>query len=399
MPRRMASYGDRADNGLASDQDLTRVGPAISGQDLEELVLALGLESGDAEDLAGRSVRETPLTLPPGRGGGSRAPPVARPRERAGPPPRRLPPRRPRRASPPPACASPPSPGASDSTLRPLRRMVARSHSCRTSVSRWVMNRTERPSDFPVPHDGEHVLRLVGGQGSGDLVEEQQMGVLRQRPGQVEQAEDREREVLDGGVEVERPEVHPIEPLQHGVGVDPGEPQVLVDGEVGDQRRVLEHGGQPGTGGVGGAVSRFASTPLTATVPLSAANTPERILTMVLFPAPLAPSRAWISPGMHGEVHRSQGDDRAIALGDGPRSRAGGTGRSRMALRRRPAPHGRPPMVGDRAPTRDGRPALAARFRSAAHRCCRPMTSSAARTSCTDRSPRRCSTRRLGSGT
>ena len=42
---------------------------------------------------------------------------------------------------------------------------------------------------------------------------------------------------------------------------------------------------------------RVASAPLTVTVPLSAAITPERILTIVLFPAPLAPSRAWISPG------------------------------------------------------------------------------------------------------
>ncbi len=39
------------------------------------------------------------------------------------------------------------------------------------------------------------------------------------------------------------------------------------------------------------------STPLTRIVPVSAANTPERILTSVLLPAPLAPSKAWISPG------------------------------------------------------------------------------------------------------
>ena len=45
-----------------------------------------------------------------------------------------------------------------------------------------------------------------------------------------------------------------------------------------------------------------AALPLTEIVPWSGRITPVRHLTSVLFPAPLAPSNAWISPG---ETERS----------------------------------------------------------------------------------------------
>ena len=69
-----------------------------------------------------------------------------------------------------------------------------------------------------------------------------------------------------------------------------------LDRQVGDQRRVLENGGQPGLllGGARGP----AVAPFTSIVRCRRRYTPERILTKVLFPAPLAPSRAWISAGL-----------------------------------------------------------------------------------------------------
>ena len=79
--------------------------------------------------------------------------------------------------------------------------------------------------------------------------------------------------------------------------VEPGDAHVLCKREVGDQRRVLEHRGDPGGHRVGG-LTRAARRPLTAIVPESAGKTPERILTRVLLPAPFAPSRAWISPAL-----------------------------------------------------------------------------------------------------
>ncbi len=42
---------------------------------------------------------------------------------------------------------------------------------------------------------------------------------------------------------------------------------------------------------------RRTGSPCTDVVPASEVMTPERILTSVLLPAPLAPSNAWISPG------------------------------------------------------------------------------------------------------
>ncbi len=40
---------------------------------------------------------------------------------------------------------------------------------------------------LPLPHHGEDVFRLIGGQGGGDLVEQQQLGVVGQSPGEIEQ--------------------------------------------------------------------------------------------------------------------------------------------------------------------------------------------------------------------
>ena len=52
-PARIASYGCRAFKRLARDADLAAVGADGAGERVEQLVLALALERGDAEHLAG----------------------------------------------------------------------------------------------------------------------------------------------------------------------------------------------------------------------------------------------------------------------------------------------------------------------------------------------------------
>ena len=53
---------------LAAHQDLARVGAAVAGQNLEQLVLSLGLEGGDAEDLAPSKQERNVVDLVAGRG-------------------------------------------------------------------------------------------------------------------------------------------------------------------------------------------------------------------------------------------------------------------------------------------------------------------------------------------
>ena len=121
---------------------------------------------------------------------------------------------------------------------------------------------------------------------------------MRQGPGEVDQPQDLERQLPDRERRSrDRPNPSSPATICTDLDIDPGETEVLRDGQIGNQRRILEHGGQtrpPSHRRDGGAKSVPHSLRI---VPESAANTPERILTSVLLPAPLAPSRAWISPG------------------------------------------------------------------------------------------------------
>ncbi len=314
-----------------------------------------------------RSVRETSLTLPPrerwrvSSAAGCSAPGARRPASSA-------------------VASSATSPSIAATSLR-LAALARRQRlrrcarcggwwpgrtCCRTSVSRWVMNRTERPSDFQCRMTVNTCSAWSADRAAVISSRSSRWGSCASALARSSSRRTREREVLDGGVEVERPEVHPVQPLQHGIGVDPGEPQVLVDGEVGDQRRVLEHGGQPGTGGVA-RPSQVRIDPVDRDRPAVGGDHPREDLDHGALPGPVGPEQGVDLARHHGEVHRSQGDDRAIALGDGPGLEQGGRvghgwlsagGRHRTAA----------PMVGDRAPTAMGARSRS-RFRSAAHRC------------------------------
>ena len=104
----------------------------------------------------------------------------------------------------------------------------------------------------PAAHDVEHPLGEVGGQRRGHLVEEQDVRVDGQRPGQVEDAQHGERQVAHHGVpvQVEGTPSSVTQPMNGSRGAS-GEAQVGRHVEVGDERRLLVDGDHAGLAGVG----------------------------------------------------------------------------------------------------------------------------------------------------
>ena len=147
-PRRMASYGCRAQR-PAVDDDLAAGGLDVPGEDLEQPVLALALQGGQPQDLAGGDLEgdagvlpvdeevahDQPLVRSLGLGGplpGDVADPGAGLGEHGGDDlglPALL-------------------PGWKEATSRPSRRTVHMSQCWRTSASRWEMNSTDRLRSF-----------------------------------------------------------------------------------------------------------------------------------------------------------------------------------------------------------------------------------------------------------
>ena len=166
------------------------------------------------------------------------------------------------------------------------------------NLTKPMRDEQNRPTPvLPLPHHAKHVLGLVGGERRRDLIQHQKLGVVGQRPSEVEQSQHGQRYVAHQQLEVDVAEVHALEPRHHIVGAESRDAQVLGRGS--DRGSAMG----PGTrwrsrrtwhrSACGGARARRARD----VVPASAVMTPERILTSVLFPAPLAPSSAWISPG------------------------------------------------------------------------------------------------------
>ena len=65
---------------------------------------------------------------------------------------------------------------------------------------------------------------------------------MHERPREVENPKHGKGHLLDDRVDVEIAYAHPLEALPNRAGIDAGEAEVLLDGQIGDQRRVLEHG-------------------------------------------------------------------------------------------------------------------------------------------------------------
>ena len=157
---------------------------------------------------------------------------------------------------------------------------------------------TERPASALAADDVEDALGEVGGQRGGHLVEEEDVGLERERAGEVEDAQDR-RAAGRGRVsrEVEAGMPSARTQSRNGRRRGAGQAEVVGDVEVGDQRRLLVDRDEAGAAGVGRGADARAAAPRTRMRPASGRTAPVRILTSVDLPAPLAPISAWTSPG------------------------------------------------------------------------------------------------------
>ena len=140
--------------------------------------------------------------------------------------------------------SSPPSCGTSVPTSLPSRRTVARSQWAITSRRRCVMKSAERPRSFCGLHDGEDALGEIGRKRGGDLVEDQQLRVARERARQIEHPQERQRHVERLLPEVDL-EVELAQVPAHRVDRRAGQAEVLLDRQIGDECRILEDRREP----------------------------------------------------------------------------------------------------------------------------------------------------------
>ena len=213
--------------------------------------------------------------------------------------------------------SSEPSVTSTTPTVSPSRRTVARSQTAAISIIRWEMKMTERSAPrWPADHL-EHPLGQVRGQGRGHLVEQQHVGLDRQRAGQVDDPERGQRQVAARWLdEVEVGDAELAEPVAERLDRRLGQPQVRPDVEVRDERRLLVDGDDPAAPGLGRASWTVRLGRGRGSCRRPGWTAPVRILTSVLLPAPLAPISAWTSPGADRQRRGSQRGDGAVALGD-----------------------------------------------------------------------------------
>ena len=101
----------------------------------------------------------------------------------------------------------------------------------------------------PSADDVEHSLGEVRGQGRGHLVEEQHVRVDGQRARQVEDAQDRERQVTDRGMAIQGWHAELADPAHEGLHGRQGEAQVGLHVQVRDQGGFLVDGDHAGLAG------------------------------------------------------------------------------------------------------------------------------------------------------
>ena len=134
--------------------------------------------------------------------------------------------------------------------------------------------------------------------------------------GEVEHAQERQRDVAHLLAEVEPGEVHGGELLAHRGDVGAGEPEVLGDGEVRRHRRVLEHRCQPEAAGVGGALHRRRPA-MDADRPGVGAEHAGEDLDERRLAGAVGAEQGVDLARCDRHVDGAQGDDRAERLGDG----------------------------------------------------------------------------------
>ena len=102
----------------------------------------------------------------------------------------------------------------------------------------------------PPADDLEDAFGQVGRQSGGHLVEHQHGGLDRERTGEVDDPERRERQRARGGRQVEARDAELRQPCAEGLDGRARESQVRGDVEVGDERRLLVHRHDPAASGL-----------------------------------------------------------------------------------------------------------------------------------------------------
>ena len=320
----MASAGWPNWTALPSTSIVPPEGRSDPGEDAEQLVLALALERDDAEDLAGEEIERYVLEL----GADAQVADAQARRVLGAAAARHRRCRAERRArvfsTGAPSISSTirsSAPGAMSTTptVSPSRSTVARSQSAEISSSRCEMKMTERPVWLWRRTTSRTFSARFGRQRRRHLVEQQHVRLDRQRPREVEDAQDGERDVPRRLAQIEVGNAELPDPAQEGLDRRLGEPQIGGDVEVGDQRRLLVDRHQAGAARLGGRVHVARASPRIRMRPASGRTPPVRIFTSVDLPAPFAPISAWTSPGLTDSEALRKRRDRAVVLGDAGR--------------------------------------------------------------------------------
>ena len=179
-----------------------------------------------------------------------------------------------------------------------------------------MRNEDHRIAAFaPTPHDREDPFRQVCGKSGGDLVKHEHDRIGRQRPGQIDEAQDRIWNVSHELAEFEIRYSEVLEMVLHAREGDIGQSHVLADRQVGNERRILvdRDDARPTRFGGGakrphGAVDRYGSA-----IGLKDAgeDLDERALARAVGPH----QRMDLAAG-YSQRRRSERDDRAESLGE-----------------------------------------------------------------------------------
>jgi hypothetical protein len=297
--------------------DLAGGGRAVAGQDVEQLVLALALQPGDGQHLApcqaeGDVLDPVPVgeaahlerRLAPERARGVRHPPRLGDRQRG------------------PLAEH----GGHDPLLASLGRRqgvdVAAVAQHRHPVAdllhlqQPVGDEQHRAALLAcLPDGGEHAVGVVGRQRGGDLVQQQQRGVVGQDPCHVEHPQQRQGQRPRLLAQLDAVEVELGEPTAERGRGGAGEPQVLGDRQVGGERRVLEDRRQAAGAGVGRRAEPERPAAHLDHAGVGAQHAAEDLDQRALAGAVGADQPVDLA-GRDREVDRAQGHHRPVALGD-----------------------------------------------------------------------------------
>ena len=111
---------------------------------------------------------------------------------------------------------------------------------------------------LPFVHDVEHEVGLLRCERSRDFVEHEEAGVEGECPSEVDEPQRCKGDVADQESEVESAELQAFEPRFYVCAFEARNGEVLVQGEVGNQRGVLVHRCDPRAAASLGTVNAMA---------------------------------------------------------------------------------------------------------------------------------------------